>query len=158
MSPTRAGRTTRDWRLFRASYRRRRSPSPAPCSPWERRRSRSLRASCRRAMGLGQMPLDAATTAIGDLVLGERGKEAGGRPAFLVGLLGELRPHRFDGGQAQVGEHELNARGVDRIGLLQLRLRQARARRLAHGQRPTRHRRRAGRVRRQRPGSRPDRA
>ena len=64
------------------------------------------------------MPLDAATTAIGDLVLGERGKEAGGRPAFLVGLLGELRPHRFDGGQAQVGEHELDARGVDRIGLL----------------------------------------
>jgi len=39
------------------------------------------------------MTLDAATTAIGDLVLGECGKEASGRPAFLVGLLGELGPH-----------------------------------------------------------------
>jgi hypothetical protein len=60
----------------------------------------------------------AATPAIGDLVLGERGKEAGGRPAVLVGLLDELRPHRFGGGQAQVGEHKLNARGVDGIGRL----------------------------------------
>ena len=33
--------------------------------------------------GLGQMTLDAATTAIGDLVLGERGKEAGGRQPSL---------------------------------------------------------------------------
>jgi hypothetical protein len=31
-------------------------------------------------------------------------------------LLGELRPHRFDGGQAQVGEHKFDARGVDGIG------------------------------------------
>jgi hypothetical protein len=62
--------------------------------------------------------LDAAATAVGDLVLGERGKEASCGPAFLVGLLGELSPHQFDGRQAQVGEEELDARGIDRIDRL----------------------------------------
>ena len=66
----------------------------------------------------GQVTLDAAATAIGDLVLGERRQEASGRPTFLVGLLGELGPHQFDGGQAQVGEQQLDARSVDRIGRL----------------------------------------
>jgi hypothetical protein len=42
--------------------------------------------------------LDAAATAIGDLVLGESGQKASGRPTFLVGLFGELGPHQFDGG------------------------------------------------------------
>jgi hypothetical protein len=42
--------------------------------------------------------LDAAAAAIGDLVLGERSEEASRGPAFLVGLLGELGPHQFDGG------------------------------------------------------------
>ena len=66
----------------------------------------------------GEVTLDAAATAIGDLVLGERGQEASSRPAFLVGLLGELGPHQLDGGQAQVGEQQLDARGIDRIGRL----------------------------------------
>jgi hypothetical protein len=60
--------------------------------------------------------LDTAATAIGDLVLGEGGKEASCRPAFLVGLLGKLGPHQLDGGQAQVGEQQLDARGIDRAG------------------------------------------
>ena len=64
------------------------------------------------------MTLDAASTAIGDLVLGERRQEASGRPAFLVGLLGELGPHLFDGGQTQVGEQQFDARGVEGIGRL----------------------------------------
>src|SRR5271157_381122 len=64
----------------------------------------------------GQMTLDAAATAIGDLMFGERGQEASGRPAFLVSLLGELGPHQLDGGQAQFGEQELDARGVEGIG------------------------------------------
>jgi hypothetical protein len=38
------------------------------------------------------MALDAASTAIGRFVLGERGEEACGGPALLVGLLGELGP------------------------------------------------------------------
>jgi len=66
----------------------------------------------------GQVTLDAAATAIGDLVLGKRCEEASGRPTFLVGLLGELGPHQFDGGQAQVGEQQLDTRSVDRIGRL----------------------------------------
>ena len=41
---------------------------------------------------LDEMALDATAVAFGDLVLGERGEEAGGGPAFLVGPLGELRP------------------------------------------------------------------
>ena len=63
-----------------------------------------------------KVTLDTAATAIGDLVLGERGKEASCRPAFLVGLLGELGPHQLDGGQAQVGEQQLDTRRVDRTG------------------------------------------
>ena len=66
----------------------------------------------------GKMTLDAATTTISDLVFGKRGQEASGRPAFLVRLLCELGPHQFDGGQTQVGEQQLDARGVDRIGRL----------------------------------------
>jgi impB/mucB/samB family C-terminal domain len=60
--------------------------------------------------------LDAAAATVGHFVLGQRGKEASCRPAFLVGLRGELGPHCFDGGQAQLGEQELDAGGVDGIG------------------------------------------
>ena len=42
--------------------------------------------------GVGEMALDAAPVALGDLVFGERGEEAGGGPAFLVGALGEGGP------------------------------------------------------------------
>jgi hypothetical protein len=62
--------------------------------------------------------LDATATAIGDLMLGKRRQEASCGPAFLVGLLGELGPHQFDGRQAQIDEEELDTRGVDRIGRL----------------------------------------
>src|SRR5947208_3335213 len=63
----------------------------------------------------------AAAAALSDLVLGERGEEARCRPAFLVGLLGELLPHQLDGRQAQVGEQELDAGGVDGAGRLHAR-------------------------------------
>jgi hypothetical protein len=42
------------------------------------------------------MPFNAAAATIGHLVLGERRKEAGCRPTFPVGLLGELGPHQPD--------------------------------------------------------------
>jgi hypothetical protein len=41
--------------------------------------------------------LGAATTAIRDLVFGQRRQEAGRRPALLVGLFRERRPHLLDG-------------------------------------------------------------
>lgn len=62
---------------------------------------------------LGQMPLDAPARAVGGLVLGERGEEAGGRPALLVGLGGDLRPDRLDARQTKLAEQELDARRVD---------------------------------------------
>ena len=58
---------------------------------------------------LGQMALDAAAGAFGELVLGQGGEEAGGGPALLVGALGEARPDVRDAGQAQLGEQEAEA-------------------------------------------------
>ena len=65
---------------------------------------------------LDEMALDATATAFGDLVLGDGGEEAGRRPAFLVGLLGKLRPQHLDGGQPQFVEQQIEARGVDGVG------------------------------------------
>ena len=62
---------------------------------------------------LAQMALEAAPRAVGDLVLGEGGEQASGRPAFAVGGSGELRPQRLDGGQAQLVEHEVEGGGGD---------------------------------------------
>jgi hypothetical protein len=42
------------------------------------------------------MPLDASAATGGHLVLGKCCQEAGRRPAFLVGLLGELGPYQLD--------------------------------------------------------------
>ena len=44
-----------------------------------------------RQARLGEMALDAAAGALGELVLGQRREEAGGGPALLVGALGEAR-------------------------------------------------------------------
>jgi hypothetical protein len=42
------------------------------------------------------MPLDATAATFGHFMLGKRCEEAGRRPAFFVGLLGELGPHQLD--------------------------------------------------------------
>ena len=39
-------------------------------------------------------------------------------PAFTVGLGGELGPQRFDGGQAQFAEHQVERRGMREAGVL----------------------------------------
>ena len=59
---------------------------------------------------------DAPPGTLGELVLSEGGEEAGGRPAFLVGTLGEARPDVGDRRQAQVAEQQAEAGGVDGIG------------------------------------------
>jgi len=51
-------------------------------------------------------------------MFGERREEASRGPAFLIGLLGKLSPHQLDGGQPQVGEEKVDARGIDRVGRL----------------------------------------
>jgi uncharacterized membrane protein (GlpM family) len=48
------------------------------------------------------VPLNPTAAAISHLVFGEHREEAGRRPAFLVGLLGELGPHQLDAGQSQL--------------------------------------------------------
>ncbi|MHC2663939.1 hypothetical protein ACVINX_004724 [Bradyrhizobium diazoefficiens] len=65
---------------------------------------------------LDEMALDAAAAALSDLVLGNGGEEARRRPAFFIGLLGKLRPQRLDGGQPQLVEQQIEARGVDYVG------------------------------------------
>jgi hypothetical protein len=62
------------------------------------------------------MAFDAAARALGDLMLRERGQEARRWPALLVGLGGECGSDLFDGGQAQLGEQQLDAGDVDGIG------------------------------------------
>ncbi len=49
----------------------------------------------------GEMAFDAPPEAIGHFMLGQGGEEAGRRPAFLIGLFGELGPHQLDARQAQ---------------------------------------------------------
>ena len=72
----------------------------------------------RRQLGAGEMPLDAAATTVGHLVFGECRQKAGGRPTLLVRAGGQIGPHQLHGGQAQLGEQQLDACSVGGIGLL----------------------------------------
>jgi hypothetical protein len=66
---------------------------------------------------LDEMPLEAAAATVGHLVLGEHRQEAGRRPPFLVGLLGELGPHQPDARQAQLEQQQFDAGGINnRVG------------------------------------------
>ena len=65
---------------------------------------------------LGEMTREAATVALGDLVLGERGEEACGGPTFLVRPLGEVWPILLDRGQPEVVEHQRQPGSVDALG------------------------------------------
>jgi hypothetical protein len=54
--------------------------------------------------------------ALGNLMFGQCSQEASGRPAFLVGLSGKRSPDQFYGGPPQLGEKELDAGRIARIG------------------------------------------
>ena len=69
----------------------------------------------RKETSLGEVPFHAATVALGQFVLGKGSQETGGRPAFLVGLFGELRPDDLAGGQTQLVEKQTEPRGVDDV-------------------------------------------
>ena len=60
----------------------------------------------------GEMTGEAALASVGDLLLGERGEEARGGPALLVGGGGERAPDEPDAGEPRFAEHEVDARGV----------------------------------------------
>jgi hypothetical protein len=62
------------------------------------------------------MAFEASAAALGNLMFGQCCQEASGRPAFLVGLSGKGSPDQFHGGQAQLGEKQLDAGGVAGIG------------------------------------------
>jgi len=63
----------------------------------------------------GEVALDAAAAAFGDLVFCERGEEPGSGPALLVGTLGEAGPDMLDARQAQVAEQETETGFIDRV-------------------------------------------
>src|ERR1039457_2498735 len=65
---------------------------------------------------LDKMARETAAVAFGDLVLGERGQEAGGRPTFLVRPLSEDGPVLFDRGQAELVEDQCEPGTVDALG------------------------------------------
>ena len=67
-------------------------------------------------MRFGEMTGDPAVSAFGQFMFGDGSQEAGGRPAFLVGLLGEAGPEGLDGGQPQVVQHDTEAGLVNGVG------------------------------------------
>ena len=66
-----------------------------------------------RQPSFAKAALEAAPGTVRDFVLGQGGQQAGGGPAFAVGLGGELGPQRLDGGQAQFAEHQVERRSID---------------------------------------------
>lgn len=64
---------------------------------------------------------DPAVSAFSKFLLCDGGQETRGRPAFLVGLLGELWPEGLDGGQPQVVQHDAEAGRVNGVGGLHAR-------------------------------------
>ena len=54
-----------------------------------------------------RLPLEAPALAVGDLVAGERGEQAGGGPPVAVGAVGEASPRRPHGRQAQLLEQQV---------------------------------------------------
>src|SRR5208337_947059 len=58
------------------------------------------------------MAFDAPAAAIGKFMLGKGCKEAGRRPALLVRLHRQFRPHEFYARQAKLGEQQLQASRV----------------------------------------------
>jgi hypothetical protein len=63
--------------------------------------------------GIGEGADNAPPAAICGLVFEQGGQEASRRPPLLVGPLGEVGPHLLARRHPQVGEHQLDARGVD---------------------------------------------
>jgi hypothetical protein len=64
------------------------------------------------------MTFEATAAALGNLMFGQCRQKACRRPAFLIGLGGERGPDLLDGGQSQLGEEQLDAGSVARIGCL----------------------------------------
>ena len=63
--------------------------------------------------GLGEMALDPAPIAFGQFMFHQGAEQAGGGPAFLVGLLSEAWPERLDGRQAQLVQGKGETGGVN---------------------------------------------
>ena len=66
--------------------------------------------------GLIEIALNAPEITLGDFMLGERGQEAGGGPAFLVGLPGKVWPVHLDGGKAELVEEQGQPGAVNALG------------------------------------------
>jgi hypothetical protein len=64
----------------------------------------------------GEVTLDATAVTVGNFMFSQHGHEPGSGPAFLVRLCSELGPHGFNGRQAELGEQQLDAGGIDGIG------------------------------------------
>ena len=61
------------------------------------------------------MAFEAPALPLHDLLLAERGQEAGGGPALLVRRRRQSGPDHLDAGQPQFAEHQLDAGGVDLV-------------------------------------------
>ena len=70
----------------------------------------------RRQSGFLQMAFEAPSVSLRDLLFAERGQEAGGGPALLVGRRRQRDPGQLDAGQSQLAQHQFDAGGVDLVG------------------------------------------
>jgi hypothetical protein len=62
------------------------------------------------------MAFEAPSVSLRDLLFAERGQEAGGGPALLVGRRRQRDPGQLDAGQSQLAQHQFDAGGVDLVG------------------------------------------
>jgi len=66
-------------------------------------------------MRLGEVTFDPAMRPFGQFMFGNGREEAGRWPSFTIGLLGKLRPQRFDRRQPELIQHDAEAGFVDGV-------------------------------------------
>ena len=112
-TPTRWTKEDEVGAFFEPAITRTQRRHPGAGDHWHCIEGEAVESLARWQAGFAQMPFDPASVPFCDLMLSERRKQAGPRPAFLVCPRGKVGPDQFDCWQAQVVEDEAQTLGVD---------------------------------------------